>query len=745
MKILDVAIHMNQGLFGRPGQPAEQWISDGKRVQLADDIWVGRLETDLANKVIEKCDPPGMWTVPAPRPAELYTFVREVPVLIPDLWDRDQRLQTCILLSRLVHPTTISLGHAARVSFGNDGKVSEIAPGPVKGQAAYAFISAENHRDWLSESDLGELALLMQRPFSSIPERVRLALWYHEFAATIYYAEIRWPMVCTGLEALTETDKYNLTGQFVRRVSKLARVLEVEGFDESDALAAYQIRNSLVHGRGFLNAPRMELPEGRPEISGVAERFHLYTKLETVLRLALRKSVAGQDFSSSFTDEPSIRQYFEGARSQRTAQIEATVGTRDILPPETERWNFVEAAVRDVFRSYNFHEIRTPIIEDVQLFQRAVGEETDVVSKEMFMWEDRARTKREKDQWLALRPENTAGVVRAYIEHRLWDRGLNKLYYMGPQFRRERPQKGRYRQFYQIGAEVIGPATAGSESPARDAEVLELLATLLDRLGIENWTLELNSIGCANDRAQYNEALRKALEPVAAKMCSDCQRRAVTNPLRVFDCKVPEDQPIIEKLPRISQFLDEPCRGHFEQVQEILKAVAVPFTLNDRLVRGLDYYTRTAFEFTHGALGAQNAILGGGRYDGLSESLGGPSAPGIGFAIGEDRLVLALKESAEAVQPKAEVYIAPLGAGMDREAARLARELRRHDVVAELGDETLRLKKSFEIASKLGARFILIVGENEVKAGAFALKNLESGEQVSVGRAELAQKIQAGR
>jgi histidyl-tRNA synthetase len=531
--------------------------------------------------------------------------------------------------------------------------------------------------------------------------------------------------------------------------------------------------------------------------------------------------------------------------------IKAVRGTRDLLPPETALWNFVEAAVRDVFRAYNFHEIRTPIFESTELFSRAVGEETDVVAKEMYSWEDgggsadnallvawlekhsgevtvippvfsapqqrsrlgpgvqvtwngaralvRARygatqtdllqlessgqawqamshgadvrlvlvtlrgsvsdtypliAKRmgieveeldipsfDTPQFLTLRPENTAGVVRAYIQHDLEKRGLNKLYYIGPQFRRERPQKGRYRQFYQIGAEIIGPASAGSESPARDAEILELLATLLDRLGIENWTLQLNSVGCPNDRAAYNEALHKALEPVVGQMCADCQRRAVTNPLRVFDCKVPEDQPIIDKLPRISQFLDEPCRQHFEKVQEILKSVGIEFQLNDRLVRGLDYYSRTAFEFTHGALGAQNAILGGGRYDGLSESIGGPSAPGIGFAIGEDRLVLALKESAEAVQRKPDVYIAPLGAGMDREAARLARELRRHDIVADLGDETFRLKKSFETASKLGARFILIVGENEAKAGAFALKNLESGEQVSVPRAELAQKI----
>lgn len=427
--------------------------------------------------------------------------------------------------------------------------------------------------------------------------------------------------------------------------------------------------------------------------------------------------------------------------------IKSPRGTRDLLPPDTALWNFVEATVRDVFRAYNFHEIRTPIFESTELFARGVGEETDIVSKEMFTWEDRGRAESDRGQSLTLRPENTAGVVRAYIEHKMWDRGLNKLFYIGPQFRRERPQKGRYRQFYQIGAEVIGPATAGSQSPARDAEILELLATLLDRVGITGWTLELNSVGCPTDRAKFNEALRLALAPAVDKMCADCQRRAVTNPLRVFDCKVPEDQPIIDTLPTIDQFLDDDCRIHFEQVKAILDAVQIPYVVNRRLVRGLDYYTRTAFEFTHGSLGAQNAILGGGRYDGLSEALGGPAAPGIGFAIGEDRLVLSLTASAESVLRKPDVYIAPLGAGMNREAARLARELRRHDsgagLVVDLGDESFRLKKSFEAADKMGARYILIVGENEVAAGAFALKNLASGEQVTVSRAELAQRILA--
>jgi histidyl-tRNA synthetase len=423
--------------------------------------------------------------------------------------------------------------------------------------------------------------------------------------------------------------------------------------------------------------------------------------------------------------------------------IKAARGTRDLLPPDTALWNYVESVVREVFRAYNFQEIRTPIFESTELFARGVGEETDIVSKEMFTWEDRGRAESDKGQSLSLRPEATAGIVRAYIEHKLWDRGLNKLYCMGPMFRRERPQKGRYRQFYQIDAEVIGPASAGSDSPARDAEVLEMLSTLLDRLGIKNWTLELNSVGSSAERVKFNEALRVALEPVKDKLCGDCQRRAVTNPLRVLDCKVPEDQPIIDTLPRISEFLDEDSKKHFAAVQEILKAVGVDFHINDRLVRGLDYYTRTAFEFTHGALGAQNAILGGGRYDGLSESLGGPAAPGIGFAIGEDRLIMSLQEStpAESVLKKPEVYIAPLGAGMNVEAARLARELRRADAVVDLGDENFRLKKSFETATKAGAKYILIVGENEVKADAFALKNLATGEQVSVPRGELVGKI----
>ena len=541
--------------------------------------------------------------------------------------------------------------------------------------------------------------------------------------------------------------------------------------------------------------------------------------------------------------------------------LKAVRGTRDLLPPETALWNRIEATARAVFARYNFGEIRTPVFEDTALFARGVGEETDIVSKEMFSWEDGERfdqaalvnswlddVKAKKrfiggsggpfagilsetgvywmglpvtgqpefvffgdqvssraidslraaqtfglsntvnqsypqeseylrkngiklrlvvpsgkagaasyidtlgveieqfqgkaqifksKQSLTLRPENTAGVVRAYIEYGLGETGqLQKLYYIGPQFRRERPQKGRYRQFAQIGAEVIGPPSAGSESPLRDAEVLEMLATLLDELGISGWTLELNSVGSAADRARYDEALRAALVPVVGQMCADCQRRAVTNPLRVLDCKVPADQPIIETLPVIADSLDEASRTHFAAVTAALDAAGVPYTLNHRLVRGLDYYTRTTFEFTHDGLGAQNALLGGGRYDGLSEALGGPRAPGIGFAMGEDRLVLTLLAQESASPQLADAYIAPLGETLNAAALSLARELRHKGLWIELGDGGFRLKKSFEAAEKT-ARRIVILGEDELQSGILTVKTFSTGIQTKVPRAEL--------
>jgi histidyl-tRNA synthetase len=380
------------------------------------------------------------------------------------------------------------------------------------------------------------------------------------------------------------------------------------------------------------------------------------------------------------------------------------------------------------------------VFESTELFARGVGEETDIVSKEMFTWEDKARAASEKTQTLTLRPENTAGVVRAYIEHNLEKTGLlQKLYYIGPQFRRERPQKGRYRQFYQIGAEVLGPATAGSELPIRDAEVVEMLTALLEAVGLKGWTLYLNSVGCPQCRPAYNEVLRVALADVKDKMCGDCQRRAETNPLRVLDCKVPEDQPYIEALPKIADYLDEKCRTHFSEVRAILDTLGVPYTVNPRMVRGLDYYSRTTFEFTHGELGAQSAVLGGGRYDGLSEQLGGPKAPGIGFAIGEDRLVLALQaQQAVALRPL-KAFVAPLGAGTNRHALKLARDLRAAGVAVDVGDESFRLKKSFETAEKLGAIYVVLVGENEVAADAFSVKELKTSQQTTVARSGLAE------
>jgi len=425
--------------------------------------------------------------------------------------------------------------------------------------------------------------------------------------------------------------------------------------------------------------------------------------------------------------------------------LKAVRGTRDLLPPETELWNRIEATARSVFSRYNFGEIRTPVFEDTALFARGVGEETDIVSKEMYTWEDRARAQSEKTQSLTLRPENTAGVVRAYIEHKLGETGqLQKLYYIGPQFRRERPQRGRYRQFSQIGAEVIGPVSAGSESPVRDAEVLEMLATLLDELGISGWVLKINSVGSSSDRPKYIETLKAALAPVVSQMCEDCQRRAVTNPLRVLDCKVPHDQPFIDALPKIADSLDDASKAHFAAVRAALDAAGVPYERDHRLVRGLDYYTRTTFEFTHGGLGAQNALLGGGRYDGLSEMIGGPKAPGIGFAMGEDRLVLTLQAMEQAKAELLDAYIAPLGEAQNAAALELARELRRGGLRIELGDGSFRLKKSFEAADKI-ARAIVLLGEDEAQSGILTVKDFSTGTQSKVARTDLAAHLAATR
>jgi histidyl-tRNA synthetase len=406
--------------------------------------------------------------------------------------------------------------------------------------------------------------------------------------------------------------------------------------------------------------------------------------------------------------------------SNRVEPIRSVKGTRDLLPPDTSLWQRVEAEAHRVFAAYHYGEIRTPILEETTLFARGVGAETDIVMKEMYTFLDRG------EESLTLRPEATASVVRAYIEHSLYNQGgVQKLYYLGPMFRRERPQKGRYRQFYQIGAEVLG-----SQNPLVDVEVIEMLVLFLERVGIREYQLLLNSVGCPTCRAAYLEVLRQALQGVKATMCEDCQRRADTNPLRVLDCKVEADQPIIEKLPKIIEHLDPECRQHFERVTSELKARGLVYQLMPRLVRGLDYYTRTTFEITSGALGAQNAVVGGGRYDGLSEMLGGPPTPGIGFSIGQDRLILAV-QAAAVLQPgnPLAAYVVWMGEPTIAPASRLVRELRAQGVSVEIDYDSMKIKKALGIASKLQARFAIIIGEGELTSGKFQVKNMASGEQ----------------
>ena len=419
----------------------------------------------------------------------------------------------------------------------------------------------------------------------------------------------------------------------------------------------------------------------------------------------------------------------------RVEPIRSVKGTRDLLPPDTNLWQRVEAEAHKLFAAYHYGEIRTPILEETGLFSRSVGADTDIVMKEMYTFQDRDQ------ESLTLRPEATASVVRAYIEHSLYNLGgIHKLYYIGPMFRRERPQKGRYRQFYQIGAEVLG-----SESPLVDVEVLEMLVLFLERLGIREYQLLLNSVGCPKCRAEYLNVLREALESVKASMCADCQRRADTNPLRVLDCKVEADQPIIEKLPKIIEHLDPDCREHFDCVTSELQARGISYQVTPRLVRGLDYYTRTTFEITSGALGAQNAVLGGGRYDGLSEMLGGPPTPGIGFSIGQDRLILAV-QAAAVLKPEAPLaaYVVWMGEATLPPAARLVRELRAQGLSVEIDYDPMKIKKAMGVASKLLARFAIIIGEGEISTGRYQVKDMATGRQQEMEPQNIADFVKAG-
>jgi histidyl-tRNA synthetase len=421
------------------------------------------------------------------------------------------------------------------------------------------------------------------------------------------------------------------------------------------------------------------------------------------------------------------------AKKEDRRKFQAIKGTRDLLPPETALWNRVEQTAHAIFATFGFGEIRVPIFEPTELFARAVGGETDIVSKEMYTFEDRDETT------VSLRPEATASVCRAYIEH-----GMQalpqpvKLYYLGPMFRRERPQKGRYRQFYQIGAEVLG----GSDAPAIDAEVIEMVMTFFDRLELQGVQLDINSIGCRECRPKYVELLRAELLKVKDKLGPDSQRRIETNPLRVLDSKLESEQGIIATLPHIADHLCEDCAKHYAEVKRQLQLRGVIYRENWRLVRGLDYYMRTTFEITAQGLGSQNAVCGGGRYDGLVELLGGPPTKGIGFAIGEDRLILSLQESGKAPAPQGrDVYIAWMGERAHATAVRAAKDLRKAGFSVELPPVEQKFGKALGQADKLGAKYALILGDNEVSEGLWTLKTLADGSQAKFTESDLLEHL----
>ena len=412
--------------------------------------------------------------------------------------------------------------------------------------------------------------------------------------------------------------------------------------------------------------------------------------------------------------------------------LQAIKGTRDILPDEVGAWHRVEEAARRLFARYGYREIRTPIFEQTELFARGIGTDTDIVAKEMYTFEDRDEEKTS----LTLRPEATAGIVRAVIEHHLFqtDPAL-KVYALGPMFRRERPQKGRYRQFHQVDVEAFG-----MERPSIDVEIIQVALDYLRRCGLGESDLLLNSVGDAKCRPAYVETLRAALSEYKDRLCPDCQRRTETNPLRVLDCKVPQDQPVIEGLPRISDHLCAECRDHFAEVRRELDLLEIPYQLSHRLVRGLDYYTRTTFEVTSMALGAQNSVLGGGRYDGLVRELGGPDLSGIGFALGLERLVMLLP-AAEG-ESRCDVFLAVLAEGALDRALLALRALREAGARVLSDHEPRGLKAQMKKADKLGARFVAIMGEDELKDDVWTVRDMKASTQERVSDVKVAEYLE---
>jgi len=396
-------------------------------------------------------------------------------------------------------------------------------------------------------------------------------------------------------------------------------------------------------------------------------------------------------------------------------------GMNDILPGDIETWQFLENSARRIFGNYGFCEIRVPVVEKTELFCRSIGETTDIVEKEMYTFEDKSGNS------LTLRPEGTAPVMRSFIQNRLHALDpVSKLYYIGPMFRYERPQKGRYRQFHQIGAEVIGV-----EDPKIDAQVLAMLSNYFEEVGIRDVSLQVNSLGCPECRPAYREKLIVFLEERLSHLCPDCNRRYRTNPLRVLDCKIEGCKEATKNAPEVLDSLCQGCSDHFNQIQRHLKDLTVPFTINPRMVRGLDYYTKTTFEMVTGNLGSQNAVAAGGRYDGLIRDLGGPPLPGIGFAMGVERLVL-LQGDNRVPSARPGIFIAGLGDIPSAKAFVLMSTLQREGVFAEMDYQAKSLKAQLRRADKLKARFVLILGEDELARGIGMLRDMANGAQEEI-------------
>lgn len=404
-------------------------------------------------------------------------------------------------------------------------------------------------------------------------------------------------------------------------------------------------------------------------------------------------------------------------------------GTNDILPNEIDKWHRLEEVLRHVSRLYGYSEIRTPIFEHTELFQRGVGETTDIVEKEMYTFVDRG------ERSLTLRPEGTASTVRAYVENKLFAGPQpTKLFYLGPMFRYDRPQAGRYRQFHQYGVEVFG-----SRDPSIDAEVIAMAMDIYTRLGLKNLSVELNSVGCTKCRSVYRKELQKYLEKNKHKLCSTCQARYDRNPMRIFDCKNENCQSLIEEAPTIADLLCDECRDHFNKVQEYLKALGIPFHLNPRLVRGLDYYVQTAFEIVAQGIGAQSSIGGGGRYDGLVEQCGGPATPGIGYAMGLERILLTLQNQGvmQEETKNIDVYIATLGEKAHLKGAVLAQQLRNKELLVEYDYLKRSLKAQLKAADRYQASFTIIIGEEELTNNQAVVRKMEDGSQACISFADM--------